>query len=195
MEVRLPKKHELRLYHLEALKGIKEEGLTAYEKIDVVHKLTGLPKDKLRDASLKDLTNLLNHFFNLIASIEKETPSKEIEVLGKKYTLVRKFSEMPMSWHIDRSVFDLKDLSIMLAFCYIEKGMKYAQQDEHKNILNPVMKRAELFREFVEMEHFVKVGFFFQKKAQNYTNAYMEIEKQRKKKVDIRNTNGNELLV
>lgn len=193
IEIKLPKKNELRLYHLEALRGLKDDGLTAYDKVELVHKLTGLDKDLLNKSSLKDLTKVLNHYFNLITSIEKENISKEIEIAGGKYVLVRKFSEMPMSWHIDRSVFDLSDLSVLMAFCYIEKGMKYAEMDENKNILNPVMRRAELFREMAEMEHFVKVGFFFQKKAKNYKNAYTEIQRQREKrkmKRGIKNTIG-----
>lgn len=193
MKLRLPNLSELRLYHFEALKDVKEEGMNAYDKIALVNKLTGLDKEVLMTTDLNDINRIIEHYFSLVVNIDKENIDKEIKVAGKNYVLVKKFSKMPMKWHIDRSAFDLKDLSILMAFCYIEKGMSYCEQDSHKNILNPVMARAELFREMAEMQHFVKVGFFFQKKAENYTKAFTEIKRLKEMNESTLDINGRTL--
>lgn len=193
MKIRIPKLEDLRLYHLEAISELKKQGLNAYDKIKLVNKLTGISEDELKDKNLNDIDAVIGEYFKLFASIDKTSIAKEIEVNGQKYKLVDKFSRMPMKWHIDASAFDLKDLSILMAFCYIEKGMEYGMVDKHKNIINPVKKRAAIFREYLPMEHFVKAGFFLQQKAVNYTNAYTEIQRQRKAK-DLKSTNGKEAL-
>jgi len=195
MEIRIPKLNDLRLVHLEAIKGLKERGLNAYDKLELVHKLTGVGKDSLMDKSLKDIDRVINAYFELFAKIDKSNPDKEIELNGQKFVLVDKFSRMPMGWHIDASAFDLSDLSVLMAFCYIEKGMKHGEVDKHKNIINPVMKRAALFKEYLPMEHYVKAGFFLTKKAENYTRAFTEIRRQRSLNMKSKNTNGKEQLI
>ena len=196
MKIRIPNKEDLRLRHLEAITGLKKQGLNAYDKIKLVNKLTGVSEEELRDKSLSDIDLVISEYFKLFASIDKNSIDKEIDCNGQKYVLVDKFGKMPMKWHIDVTAFDLKDLSILMAFCYIEKGMEYGETDKHKNIVNPVRKRAAIFKEYLPMEHFIKAGFFLQTKAENYTKAYMEIKNQReRKKNKLKNTNGKGVLI
>lgn len=196
MKIRIPKLEDLRLRHLEAITELKKQGLNAYDKIKLVNKLTGVSEEELKDKSLSDIDLVISEYFKLFTSVDKNSVAKEIDCNGQKYTLVDKFSRMPMKWHIDASAFDLKDLSILMAFCYIEKGMDYGTMDKHKNILNPISKRAATFREYLPMEHFVKAGFFLQTKAENYTRAYTEIRRQREKKTNkLKNTNGKAALI
>lgn len=182
IELRIPKLHELRLSHLLAIQDIDKNGLNAYDKVRVLSKLTGIDIEELKHYSLNDIDKALNAYFKLFATIDKDSVNKEIDVNGKRYELVKSFSKMPIKWHIDMSSFDIKDMAILAAFCYIEKGMEYCEMDKHRNIKNPLMLRAETFREFMEVEHFVKIGFFLQKKAVNYTKAFTEIKNQREKR-------------
>lgn len=180
IQIKIPKLEDLRLYHLEAIQSLKSEGLNAHDKVMLLSKLTGLDFEELKYMSLSDIDKVINAYFKLFASIDKSNPSKEINVNGKKFELIGSFSELPARWHIDASNFDLKDMAVLAAFCYIEKGMDYCEMDKHKNVKNPVRQRAELFREYMPMEHFVKLGFFLNTKAVNYTRAYTAIRRQRK---------------
>lgn len=181
MEIKLPRTiKELRLQHLEAVAKLNPSGLDAYDKLVLVNELTGIDTEILRRVSLKDLDAIIKQYFTLITSCNEVNPPKEIEVNGKKFKLIKSVSEMPLAWHIDLNHFDVKDAAVVAAFCYIEKGMSYCELDKQSNVLNPLANRIELFREYLSADVYIALSFFFQKKLKDYTNAYTEIQKQRK---------------
>ena len=197
MELKLLKLNELRLKHLLAIQEMPVDKLDAYDKLVLVHKLTDVAFDDLKRVSLKDIDKIINHYFELFISIKKDV-QKNIEVNGKKFTLISQVSEQPLSWHIDSSHFDLSDKAVMAAFCYIEKGMEYCEQDKHENVLNPLQPRIDLFREHLPAEIFVQLDFFLFKKSSSYIAAFTEIQnvrKEKEKKLELKSGNGKKALI
>ncbi len=191
MKIKLPKTiKELRQYHLEAIAEIDVNNMELYDKVVLVHKLTGLEVETVKRISIQQINEIIEHYTNLIAQHKRSDPQKEIEVNGKKYSRVESLGKMPMSWHIDMNVQGVKDASVVASFIYIEKGLSYCQMDEHKNIINPLAGRIELFREYLDAGTHIDIGFFLSEKSDKYVTAYEEIQRQRRIKSERKKERG-----
>ena len=181
MKIKLPKTiKELRQYHLEAIAEIDVNNMELYDKVVLIHKLTGLEVETVKRISIQQINEIIEHYTNLIAKHKRSDPPKEIEVNGKKYSRVESLGKMPMSWHIDMNVQGVKDSSVVASFTYLEEGLSYAEMDEHKNIINPLSGRIELFREHLDAGVHIDLGFFLSEKCESYGIAYEEIQRQRR---------------
>ena len=179
-QITLPKSiKDLRLYHLEAIADLNPKKMDVYDKLKLVVQFTGLDMETCRRVSMEQINDIINHYFGLINNHKNEGPQKNIDIKGKKFVLIKSVGEQPLAWHIDISAFSTKDASNVAAFSYLEKGMGYCEMDKHKNIINPVTPRAELFREDLGADIYIDLGFFLQKKSKAYRHAYMEIKRQR----------------
>jgi hypothetical protein len=180
MKIKLPKSiKELRLYHLQALAEIDLENMQIYDKAVLAHKLTSIDLETIKRISIQHINEIIDHYSNLIIKVKKEDPPKTIEVEGRRYNRIKSISEMPMSWHIDRQISQLKDSAVVSAFVYLEDGLEYCETDKTGNILNPLTPRIEFFRENLSADVLIQVGFFFEKKSESYTIDLEEINKQR----------------
>ena len=183
MKITLPKNTKsLRLYHLQAIAELDIENVDIYAKAILAHKLTGLDMETIKRVSIQHVNKIINHYINMLGMVKKEKPPQVIEVKGKRYELIKSMGQQPTAWHIDIANFGTKDAAVVAAFCYIEEGLEYCQQDKHKNIINPVTPRADIFREELSADVFIKTGFFLSKKLDRYKGAYMEIRRQRQQK-------------
>lgn len=173
MKIKIPSKVEdMRFQHLSfllELGKIKEEGLE-FDEIplkrmrDMICSFTGLPSYQIGNLTEKSLVKLYFEIANTFEKDETKGMPLTIELDGKKYDLVPDFEKMPISWRIDVS--ELSDLiddkpELIPAVLYIEKGMKYGQKDENKNVINSVFERAKVFKEHLPLDLFLIAQDFF----------------------------------
>lgn len=95
-------------------------------------------------------------------------PPESVEYDGLTYTLRKDFTKLPTSWYMDIDIaFEIHGEGfeqmpeLMAAFCYIEKGLPYAQKDENKVVVNSVMDRAKVFTEHMPLNTFMNLQGFF----------------------------------
>jgi hypothetical protein len=63
-----------------------------------------------------------------------------------------------------------------LAICYIEEGMEYAQEDDRGKVLNPSVKRKEIFKKAFPGDEFIDFFAFFLRQSEQRKLAILEIQ-------------------
>ena len=151
----------------------------------------------------KDISNVvvsdINKAFNLITKVLNQYKPKEVPIYlefeGKEYQLQEDFFKLPAGWFIDSSVADFEKVPELLpAFAYIEKGMKYAETDEHSNVLNPLKQRAEVFKRNMNVSQYLDLTGFFLLKQKQYRLSYILTQNIATKKKSRRLSNGKRLF-
>lgn len=151
----------------------------------------------------KDISNVvvsdINKAFNLITKVLNQYKPKEVPIYlefeGKEYQLQEDFFKLPAGWFIDSSVADFEKVPELLpAFAYIEKGMKYAETDEHSNVLNPLKQRAEVFKRNMNVSQYLDLTGFFLLKQKQYRLSYILTQNIATKKKSKSLTNGKRLF-
>lgn len=189
---------------LEELGNIKNEGLEIDEipfkrMAEMISSFTNIPYVKVTELQEKSIMHL---FIEIAKTFEMDVKHKEealplqIEVEGQEYELVDDFEKLPIKWRIDVS--EAGDLikekpELIPAFLYIEKGMKYGELDDHKNIKNSIFKRAEIFKANMKLDLFLKAQGFFLQAWKNFEPLKETKERLRKNK-DI-NSTGNKTYI
>jgi hypothetical protein len=177
---------DLRIKHLKVFDILKEEEITIMKKIELVSIYTGIDKDKLRLVKVDDLINTFDKIVKVLAKYKQKEIPLVITIEGKEFELVQNFVKLPVGWFIDSSSVDFEENpELMPAFCYIEKGMGYAEKDKHQNLLNPLKDRAELFKKHLPLTAFLDLSGFFlhkQKLLKIYYKA-KEVKELKKKKL------------
>ena len=168
--------------HVEALDEIqdKNKGATISEMVKINSLFTDISIEDLRNMHVS--TN--NEIYSLILKMldtyhPKPMPPAQVFLDGTPYVLIKDFTKLPTGWFVDvdamTSDYEInedgeeelttsrmkEEPQIMAAFCYIEKGMTYAQIDQHKNIINPIGPRAKVFEEHFQLNHFIDLTTFF----------------------------------
>lgn len=174
--VNIPAKiSDLRIHHLRAfelLENTKEWSIT--KKIELIDIYCSLDSNKLRDADVKSLIKLFDKIVGILASYKQKELPLSIKLDGVEFELQEDFSRLPVGWFIDASSVDFKETPELLpAFCYIEKGMSYAEKDKHKNIKNPLKNRAKIFKEHLPLDLFLDLSGFFLLKQKAYNDYFM----------------------
>ena len=153
---------------------------TISEKIKLCSDYCDLPEDTLREAKAEHIDKVFSQVVENLGHFPR-SPKREIEILGKKYSFVRRFSDMSGAWHEKVRITDfLKDPIQMAALCYIEKGMKYATKGEHDIIVNPTDKRAELFELHFPLDLYLDLNNFFLQKLSDYAPVSVRMQEARK---------------
>jgi len=172
---------------LEIKKNIKDLDLTY---IDCYHFINEVKEDwsiinKIKLVKLytkKDVSQVvisdINKVFEIIIGVLNKYKPKEVpltlEFDGKEYELQVDFFKLPAGWYIDSSVADFEKVPELLpAFAYIEKGMKYAETDEHSNVINPLKQRAEIFKKNMSVSQYLDLTGFFLLKQKQYRLSYI----------------------
>ena len=193
--VKIPKAiKDLRIEHLKAFDLIEEtKEWTITKKIKLISIFCNMEEKLLRTSDVKSLIKLFDKIMSILASYEKKELPLIIEVEGKEFELQSDFSKLPVGWFIDASGVDFKQTPELLpAFCYIEKGRKYAEIDENKNILNPLKGRAELFKKYMPLDTFLDLSSFFLLKQKLYSMYFTAIKDQAKKQSEsLKSSTGN----
>ena len=165
---------DLRIKHIEAFKLLKENP-SIIDKINLISAYTGYHIDKLRLVKVNDITKLFDKIVVVMLKYEEKELPLSINIDNKEFELVDDFSKLPVGWFIDCSSVNFEiNPELLPAFCYIEKGMGYAEKDKHNNIINSLKDRADLFREHLPLTlHLDWTGFFLriQKQYKSYCKA------------------------
>jgi len=192
---------------LEIKKNIKDLDLTY---IDCYHFINEVKEDwsiinKIKLVKLytkKDVSQVvisdINKVFEIIIGVLNKYKPKEVpltlEFDGKEYELQVDFFKLPAGWYIDSSVADFEKVPELLpAFAYIEKGMKYAETDEHSNVINPLKQRAEIFKKNMSVSQYLDLTGFFLLKQKQYRLSYILTQNITQKKKSKSLLNGKML--
>lgn len=163
MKIKLPKSiSQLRDKHLKAIAKVDIERMSISERVELFCNLTGVESSQAKRISFEDVTDIVQYYFDLFNQYKTKELPIEIKVGGKFFTKIKSAETMPTDWHIDMSAMDMTDNCIVAAFYYIEKDMRYCMMDKHDNILNPVKKRADIFREHLPANLLVDIRLKFQ---------------------------------
>jgi len=192
---------------LEIKKNIKDLDLTY---IDCYHFINEVKEDwsiinKIKLVKLytkKDVSQVvisdINKVFEIIIGVLNKYKPKEVpltlEFDGKEYELQVDFFKLPAGWYIDSSVADFEKVPELLpAFAYIEKGMKYAETDEHSNVINPLKQREEIFKKNMSVSQYLDLTGFFLLKQKQYRLSYILTQNITQKKKSKSLLNGKML--
>ena len=183
--INIPSKiSNLRIRHLKAFEILEQtEDWSIMRKIEFIkaYCIDNINVENMRDVDVSSITKVFNKIMSIISKYKPKELPFILELDGKEFELQDDFSKLPVGWLIDASAVDFKERPELLpAFCYIEKGMSYAEKDKHENILNPLKNRAELFKEHLPLDLFLNLSSFFLLKQKIYNEYYMAIQNQKK---------------
>lgn len=168
------------------------------EDWSIVNKIKLVKLYTKKDVS-KVVVSDINKAFNVIIGVLNKYKPKEVPLVlefeGKEYELQVDFFKLPAGWYIDSSNADFEKVPELLpAFAYIEKGMKYAETDEHSNIINPLKERAEVFKRNMNVSQYLDLTGFFLLKHKQYKLSYILTQSIATKQKSQRLSNGRRLF-
>ena len=195
MELKIKKRiKDLDLTYIDCFHFINE----VKEDWSIVNKIKLVKLYTKKDIS-KVVVSDINKAFNIVIEVLNQYKPKEVPIYlefeGKEYQLQEDFFKLPAGWFIDSSVADFEKVPELLpAFAYIEKGMKYAETDEHSNVLNPLKKRAEVFKRNMNVSQYLDLTGFFLLKQKQYRLSYILTQNIATKKKSKSLMNGRRLF-
>lgn len=184
MKITIPKTYkDLRIKHFEVFKYIKDNEITGIkDKVSIISLFSGVHESKIRQAKADDIQKAYSKCMDLLSSIKLKELPLELTYDNTTYVLVDKFKNMPVGWFIDSDSMNFEDKpEYFPAFCYIEKGMEYAQKDKNSNILNPLSERVKVFEKNMPLDVYIQLTDFFLRKYNQFTNSYKLIQKAKQK--------------
>lgn len=144
---------------------------------------------------VSDINRLFNSVINVLGTYKPKEVPVYLEYEGKEYELQQDFFKLPAGWYIDSSNVDFsKTPELLPAFAYIEKGMSYAETDEHSNIINPLKDRAEVFKRNMKLPQYLDLTGFFLDRQKVFNLSYTLIKKAQQKRVKKKHSNGKRLF-
>ena len=168
------------------------------EDWSIVNKIKLVKLYTKKDVS-KVVVSDINKAFNIIIEVLNQYKPKEVPIYleydGKEYELQQDFFKLPAGWYIDSGNADFEKVPELLpAFAYIEKGMGYAETDEHSNIINPLKERAEVFKRNMNVSQYLDLTGFFLHKHKQYKLSYILTQTLTQKKKNKNLSNGRKLF-
>lgn len=172
----------------------KEGKFNITDKIKLVKLFT---KKDVSKVKVSDINKVFEEIVNTLAQYKPKEIPLSVEMDGVTYELITDYFKLPASWFIDSEGADFENIPELLpAFAYLEKGMSYAETDEHENIKNPLKNRAEAFKKYMTLPQYLDlIGFFLLKQKQFkviYPLIQLKKQKERKKR-SLLLSNGREL--
>ncbi len=151
-----------------------------------------------KDISQVKVSDINKVFLKVIEVLNQYKP-KEVKLYlnyeDKEYVLNDDFFKLPAGWFIDSEKADFEKVPELLpAFAYIEKGMSYAELDEHSNIKNPLKQRAEVFKKNMKVSEYLDLTGFFLLKQKQYKLSYILTQNLTQRKKKKRLLNGRKLF-
>jgi hypothetical protein len=125
---------------------------------------SGLSVSKVRKAHIDDVLSCSKHILTILGTyVQKEKPTGKVVIDGVTYLFEPDISVMSTGQIIDLKLIESvqEDPCGALAICYIEEGMEYAQEDDRGKVLNPSVKRKEIFKKAFPGDEFIDFFAFF----------------------------------
>ena len=195
MELKIKKRiKDLDLTYIDCFHFINE----VKEDWSIVNKIKLVKLYTKKDIS-KVVVSDINKAFNIIIEVLNQYKPKEVPIYleyeGKEYELQQDFFKLPAGWYIDSGNADFEKVPELLpAFAYIEKGMGYAETDEHSNIINPLKERAEVFKRNMNISQYLDLTGFFLLKHKQYKLSYILTQATTQKQKNKKRSNGRRLF-
>jgi len=122
-----------------------------------------------------DLKKYYKHCVGLFEGFQLGAPSPEITINGTEYELIN-LKQPPTSWVVDCDNSDFEKDPVLLACrCYIPKGTKYGEVDEHGVLKYPASDRHEIFGEHFPLQQYLNLQGFFLQQYTRYARRYTAI--------------------
>ena len=170
---------------------------TISDKILLCSEFTDLTFDQMKMVHVKSINKLFSRLLKVLDTFHPmPLPPAKLKYNDQVYVLCKDFTKLKAGWFVDISSADLeKDPALMAAFCYIEEGMEYAETDKHDNILNPLIKRKQVFEKHMPLNHYIDLSTFFLRIWIEWRGSSIQTE-QRKKELkkmreQLKNLSGN----
>lgn len=217
-------KEGLRIKHLDLLADtdLGTQNMSIHLIVEVVSRFTGVSRPQVMRVDAYDLRKIFDHIVKVCNEINPRAEVlKEIEIDGRLYELVDP-ERVPAGWHIDVSNTlkldkrksekarkpianpllkrnetkenDEIDPVKVACICYIPKGTKYGDIDDHDNLMYPISSRYKLFAEHFPLEAFIALSGFFLIKFNRSMSAFMARQK-RELLRNLVNTIGRRSLI
>jgi hypothetical protein len=178
-EVKVPK--VLKLKHLEVFKEL-QGNISTNNVLKMISIVCDLQMDEVVRFRPVDIIGIYKEILLSVYKVQalKELP-KEVEILGQQYYLANPATQ-PISWLIDSNALVTEDKPEMkVAFMYLEKGKKYGQVDENKNIINSVYVRAAIFKENFPINIYLTLIVSYAKAIENLIKIVGKEEEEEEK--------------
>jgi hypothetical protein len=140
---------------------------------------SGLSVSKVRKAHIDDVLSCSKHILTILGTyVQKEKPTGKVVIDGVTYLFEPDISVMSTGQIIDLKLIESvqEDPCGALAICYIEEGMEYAQEDDRGKVLNPSVKRKEIFKKAFPGDEFIDFFAFFLRQSEQRKLAILEIQ-------------------
>jgi len=140
---------------------------------------SGLSVSKVRKAHIDDVLSCSKHILTILGTyVQKEKPTGRVMIDGVTYLFEPDISVMSTGQIIDLKLIESvqEDPCGALAICYIEEGMEYAQEDDRGKVLNPSVKRKEIFKKGFPGDEFIDFFAFFLRQSEQRKLAILEIQ-------------------
>lgn len=166
------------------------------EKIMVCSEFSGLSEQELKMMHVKSINKLYSKILKTLDTYHpKPHPPKVLNYEDQEYVFQSDFTKLKAGWFVDVSAVDFKTHpSLMAAFCYIEKGMEYAQTDKHQNILNPLERRKKVFEKHMPLNTYIDLSTFFLRIWVEWRGSSIQAEARKKElremRKQLKNLNG-----
>lgn len=193
LSIKVPKNiKDLKIRHVDIFNELEESEYTSInDKVKVVSRFSGVPINDIKNYNANDIRKVFDLIVKCFSTYKQNSLPEFLEYENVIYEKVKEFSRMPIGWYIDLDVADVEsNPSLLASFCYIEKGFDYASKDKHKNIKNPLFKRAEVFERNMPLNLYLDIAGFFLLKQKQYKKSLELIRagKARREKESV--TNG-----
>ena len=145
---------------------------------------SGLSVSKVRKAHIDDVLSCSKHILTILGTyVQKEKPTGRVMIDGVTYLFEPDISVMSTGQIIDLKLIESvqEDPCGALAICYIEEGMEYAQEDDRGKVLNPSVKRKEIFKKAFPGDEFIDFFAFFLRQSELRKLAILGIQMMRAK--------------
>ena len=140
---------------------------------------SGLSVSKVRKAHIDDVISCSKHILTILGTyVQKEKPTGRVVIDDVVYLFEPDISVMSTGQIIDLKLIESvqEDPCGALAICYIEEGMEYAQEDDRGKVLNPSVKRKEIFKKGFPGDEFIDFFAFFLRQSEQRKLAILEIQ-------------------
>lgn len=135
------------------------------DKLAIISIMCRVPYDSLLVGSMKDINRALKKCIDLMSTYEKKLPLDSIQIQGVWYDRIRlEKGKIQGGWFVDVNCM-FKDFksnpALIVALNYVERGKRYAEQDENGFIINSVKDRADIFKDHFPADVFIDTSTFF----------------------------------
>ena len=142
-------------------------------RVQVVSIFSGVSKERLNQVGYRDINKMFNHCISVLSTYVEQEPKEEILINGDVYEFNKDIGSYESGRVIDMKLVEdiYSNPQQVLAILYTKKGLKYNQTDDRNRVIDPMEKRAELFRTEFPGDEFLSVFAFFLRTYEDLNTA------------------------